>query len=72
MSAQTILDSFDDRTGWDDESKIHLLCQYIENQGDNDCFRDFLEQQADAEDEMGDDEEELIDADDSGSDDLEF
>ncbi len=46
MSARSIIDSFDSRVGWDDNSKIELLCQYIDNQQSDDALQDFLEQQA--------------------------
>jgi len=45
MSAESILDEIGDEQGWNDQSKIELLCQYIDNQGDNDCFADFLRTQ---------------------------
>jgi hypothetical protein len=35
--------------GWDTDSLLELACQYIDNQGDNAAFREFLERQAELE-----------------------
>lgn len=41
MSAKDILDEFT-ADGWTDYAKIALLCEYIDNQQDNDALREFL------------------------------
>lgn len=51
MSAQAILDEIGDEQGWNDNSKVALLCQYIDNQMDPATFEDFLRQQAEHENE---------------------
>ena len=48
---QSILDQYADQQGWNDRTKIILLCNYIANQQCNDVFDDFLAQQADEENE---------------------
>ena len=42
MSVEAILDEIGTEQGWNDQSKIELLCQYIDNQCDNAAFQDFL------------------------------
>ena len=45
MSAESIIEMIGQRRGWNDESKLSLCLQYIENQCDNSAFKDFLDQQ---------------------------
>lgn len=49
MSAESILNEIGDQQGWNDHSKIQLLCQYIDNQQSDDALADFLQQAADEE-----------------------
>lgn len=49
MSAETILDEIGDEQGWNDSSKLSLCLQYIENQGSDSAFEDFLRIQAEEE-----------------------
>lgn len=51
MSARDILDGFVESQGWDDDSIITLLCHYIDNQLSEDALVDFLQRQADEENE---------------------
>ncbi len=46
MESELIIDEIGASQGWDDNSKLMLCLQYIENQGGNDAFRDFLLEQA--------------------------
>lgn len=46
MSAETILNEFGDRQGWNDESKLAICQEYIDNQQDEDGFSDFVAQKA--------------------------
>ena len=46
---ESILDQYADQQGWNDQTKITLLCRYIANQQSDDAFADFLAQQADEE-----------------------
>lgn len=41
---EDILNEHAERQGWNDASKIALLCRYIENQQCDDAFEDFLKQ----------------------------
>lgn len=49
MSAEVIINEIGDQQGWNDQSKVLLLCQYIDNQQQNDALEDFLRQAADDE-----------------------
>lgn len=51
MSALSILQRISDETGvaWDDESMLEILSDYIDNQGSDDVFEDFVRQRADQE-----------------------
>lgn len=42
MDAEQVLDDFGDIQGWNDESKLALCLEYIENQKSNGAFSDFL------------------------------
>lgn len=42
MESEQIIDEIGDRQGWDVASKLDLCLEYIENQGDNAAFREFL------------------------------
>jgi hypothetical protein len=45
MSAQEILDRIGEQHGWNDQFKILVLYEYIDNQCDEVGFEDFLLQQ---------------------------
>jgi len=49
MSAEDLLEDISERTGWDNRSKIIILCEYIDAQKDNDALQDFLEKRAEEE-----------------------
>ena len=49
MQSEMILDAIAARTGWNESSKLFLCLQYIQNQGDNAAFENFLEEQASTE-----------------------
>jgi hypothetical protein len=49
MDTQAIIDEIGDEAGWNDNSKLLLCLEYIQNQGGNDCFEDFLRRQAEEE-----------------------
>ena len=44
--ARNMIDEYGERMGWNAESKIDLLCDYINNQKDGACLNDFLEENA--------------------------
>lgn len=46
MAAERLLDEIGQRQGWNDQSKLALCLQYIENQQADDAFEDFLKEQA--------------------------
>lgn len=57
--ARNLIDDIGERCGWNDGSKIDLLCDYINNQQDGAGLNDFLEAQAQEEESYGlDDEDE--------------
>lgn len=45
MGAEELLEKYAEDAGWNDASKLVVLCRYIDNQGDNTSFRDFLIEQ---------------------------
>ena len=47
--ARDLIDQFGEMCGWNDDSKIDLLCDYINNQSDPSALQDFLQTQADEE-----------------------
>lgn len=51
MSARTILESISEETGvsWNEDSMIEILCDYIDKQGSDDAFEDFVQRRADEE-----------------------
>jgi hypothetical protein len=51
MSARDIVEEYADRNGWDDESIIVLLCDYVENQQSNDALEDYLREREERENE---------------------
>lgn len=51
MSAEDVMEKIAAAQGWNDASQLALALQYISFQGDDSAFRDFLLQQADAENE---------------------
>ena len=58
MTAEDTLGHFASRQGWNLDLQLTILLRYIENQQDNDAFEDFLQQQADLENGIGQEEEE--------------
>lgn len=62
MSAKSILESVARKTGWNESSMLEILCDFIDNHDDDDCFEDFVREYADNEaeddDDVGEDEEE--------------
>jgi len=46
VDTQGILDKFAAEQGWDEASQIDVLLRYIENQGSDDAFHDFLAEAA--------------------------
>ena len=54
MSANIILDRIAAEQGWSAATQLELALRYIDFQGSNDAFRDFLLQQQDAEEELVD------------------
>jgi hypothetical protein len=55
--ARSLIDDIGERCGWNDDSKISLLCDYINNQQDGGCLNDFLEAQAQEEESYSTEEE---------------
>tara|TARA_Y100000992_G_C20939706_1_gene338422 strand:+ start:170 stop:331 length:162 start_codon:yes stop_codon:yes gene_type:complete len=51
MDPLDILQSISDEYGlnWNAESMLHIICAYVENQQDNDCFKEFVLTQAEQE-----------------------
>ena len=45
MSVESILEEIGEEQGWNDASKLALVCQYLDNQQDDSAFADFLRQQ---------------------------
>jgi len=52
MPTESIIDEIGELAGWDAASKLALALEYIENQKDDAAWRDFLQEQADAEKEV--------------------
>jgi len=46
MSAEKILNEYGDQQGWNDESKLSLCQEYIDNQDSEAAFSDFVAQKA--------------------------
>ena len=42
LDAKEILELAVDKTAWSAESKIAILCEYIDNQKDNNSFEEFV------------------------------
>lgn len=51
MTAYSILEEIGERQGWNKNYKLALALEYIENQGSLDAWQDFLQTQADEENE---------------------
>lgn len=51
MNAYDIAHGFAEERDWTDNTLLSLVLTYIDNQGSNDAFEDFLQQIADAEEE---------------------
>ena len=49
MDSESIIDEIGTEQGWNDNSKLSLCLQYIDNQKDNEAFRAFLQEKADEE-----------------------
>ena len=52
MSAREALDIYGDAIGCDDDGKLELACQFIDEQGLLDEFKNFLRAQAEQEDDQ--------------------
>jgi hypothetical protein len=46
MSAEMIMDAIAELTGWSVQEQLDAALEYIDNQGDEDTFLDFLERSA--------------------------
>lgn len=46
---RTILEEYAERMGWNEDSQLEILCDYIENQQNPDAFDDYLSRRADEE-----------------------
>ena len=51
MSAQSIIDLYATSTGWNEDSIIDILCEYIDNQSSPEAFEDFVQRKAEEENE---------------------
>lgn len=58
--AEQILDFYASRQGWNQQSQMDLALRYIENQGSNGAWRDFLQDCADVENDMDATHEEIV------------
>jgi hypothetical protein len=47
---------YQEEMGWNDHSLIHILCEYISNQNDDNSFEDYIQRVADEEKELCDEE----------------
>ena len=47
--ARSLVDEFGERLGWNAETRLDMLCNYVDNQRDSDCLFDYLQQLADEE-----------------------
>lgn len=47
-----ILRQYQDEMGWNDQTLVHILSEYIANQQDDDCFAEFIQRIADEEKEL--------------------
>lgn len=55
MSARDILENYAARNGWDLDSMLTVICEYVDCQKDNEGFREFVETTSD--DEVGCDQD---------------
>lgn len=55
MSTRAIIERYAADTGWDIDSMFSLLCQYVDNQQDDDAVEDYFATAAEEELEEGDD-----------------
>lgn len=46
MTSQEILAKHWPQTGWDTDSMLDIICEYVDNQGANDAFADFVAEKA--------------------------
>ena len=42
MSAQSVMDQFEAEQGWNESTQLSLLMEYVDNQSDDNGFREFL------------------------------
>jgi len=49
MNAMQILEEAVDHTGWNENSMLHVICEYVDNQNNNDTFEDFVNRAVDEE-----------------------
>jgi hypothetical protein len=59
MASEAILDEIAARTGWNDESKLSIALEYIDNQGDDGTWENFLTRRA-ADEKVEDDPEVVV------------
>ncbi len=45
MNALNILEQYATQYGWDSETMLEIVCDYIDNQDSSQAFTDFLQQQ---------------------------
>lgn len=59
MSAREIIEDISRKAGvsWDAESMLEIACSYIDNQGSDESFEDYVQQRADEENGVADDDE---------------
>jgi hypothetical protein len=61
MDSQRMLDEFSERTGWNTQAQLDLMCEYVDRQLSPEAFRDFLQHNADQEQDVIEDEDTLVD-----------
>lgn len=57
MDTLNVIHEFMASQGWDDDSVIGVLCDYIDSQKEAQSFREFAQQRADEENAWGNDDE---------------
>lgn len=46
---RTLLEQYAQRTGWNVESMLDILCDYVDNQGSHDVLADYLQERVEEE-----------------------
>ena len=49
MGAREILEMGAENTGWNMDSMLYIVCEYVDNQKDNNSFQDFVDRAVDEE-----------------------